>query len=87
MPAWPARFVLSNGRYQCWINESGSGLSQYDQWALTAWSPDRLTDLSQRLFSTRPTVAAIGPIGSLAPYERVAGALPKAESSTRRLAV
>lgn len=43
---------------------------------LSSLTVDRLTDLSSRLFSTRPTVAAIGPIRKLAPYERIAGALP-----------
>jgi len=32
---------------------------------------ERLADLASRLFSTRPTLTAIGPIGKLAPFEAV----------------
>ncbi|MBA3446709.1 MAG: insulinase family protein, partial [Pseudaminobacter sp.] len=38
---------------------------------LSALTIERLTDLSARLFSAKPTVTAVGPIGSLAPYEAV----------------
>jgi predicted Zn-dependent peptidase len=54
---------------------------------LSALTVDRLTDLSGRLFSTRPTVAAIGPIGKLASYESIIGALPGAAAPARRVAV
>ena len=47
---------------------------------LDALTVERLTDLSARLFSTRPTVAAIGPIGTLAAYERIADLLPGSAS-------
>ncbi|MGE0283336.1 MAG: M16 family metallopeptidase [Rhizobiaceae bacterium] len=53
---------------------------------LGALTVDRLTDLSARLFSTTPTVAAIGPIGSLAPYEQIADLLPQ-PSVAQKLAV
>lgn len=53
---------------------------------LSALTVDRLTDLSGRLFSTRPTVAAIGPIGKLAAYDGIVGALPGA-AAPRRIAV
>lgn len=43
---------------------------------LSALTVDRLTDLSGRLFSTRPTLAAIGPIGSLPAYEQILSGLP-----------
>ncbi|QPC87032.1 insulinase family protein [Mesorhizobium sp. NBSH29] len=48
---------------------------------------ERLSDLSGRLFSTKPTVAAIGPVGSLAPYETIRDTLPQANMTARRLAV
>jgi predicted Zn-dependent peptidase len=48
---------------------------------------ERLTDLSSRLFSTKPTVAAIGPIGSLVSYEAVHDALPRPNLATRKVAV
>ena len=38
---------------------------------LSALTVERLTDLSARLFSTTPTVAAVGPVGTLAPYEAI----------------
>jgi predicted Zn-dependent peptidase len=47
---------------------------------------ERLTDLSQRLFSTTPTVTAVGPIGTLAPYEAIRATLPSA-TAARKLAV
>ena len=46
----------------------------------------RLSDLSGRLFSTKPTIAAVGPVGSLAAYEAISEALP-ASPSVRKLAV
>lgn len=54
---------------------------------LSALTVDRLTDLSGRLFSTKPTVAAIGPIGKLSSYERITSALPVAAAPARRFAV
>ncbi len=48
---------------------------------------ERLTDLSLRLFSTKPTVTAVGPVGTLAPYEAIRAALPAADVAARRLAV
>ena len=43
---------------------------------LSALTVERLTDLSSRLFSTKPTVTAVGPVGTLAPYEAIRDALP-----------
>jgi predicted Zn-dependent peptidase len=54
---------------------------------LGALTIERLTDLSSRLFSTRPTLAAVGPIGTLAPYEAVLDTLPGIEVAARKLAV
>jgi predicted Zn-dependent peptidase len=48
---------------------------------------ERLTDLSARLFSTKPTVTAVGPVGTLAPYESIRDALPTAGVTPRKLAV
>jgi hypothetical protein len=39
------------------------------------------------LFSTKPTVAAVGPIGTLAAYESIRDALPNANPALRKLAV
>ena len=54
---------------------------------LSALTVERLTDLSSRLFSSTPTIAAVGPIGTLAPYEAIRDALPGAETGLRRRAV
>jgi len=54
---------------------------------LSALTIERLRDLSSRLFSTTPTIAAVGPIGKLAPYEAIRDALPGQETSLRRRAV
>jgi len=54
---------------------------------LSALTVERLRDLSARLFSTTPTIAAVGPIGKLAPYEAIRDALPGQETSLRRRAV
>jgi predicted Zn-dependent peptidase len=54
---------------------------------LSALTVGRLTDLSGRLFSTRPTLAAVGPVGSLTSYESIASALPSSASVPHRLAV
>jgi hypothetical protein len=53
---------------------------------LGALTVERLTDLSARLFSTKPTVTAVGPIGSLAPYEAIRDALPKSDGRMHKLA-
>jgi len=42
---------------------------------LSALTVERLTDLSTRLFSTRPTITGVGPVGSLAAFEEVSDAL------------
>ena len=47
----------------------------------------RLSDLAGRLFSTRPTVAAIGPIAKLASYERIQNLLMNAGQPPRKIAV
>jgi predicted Zn-dependent peptidase len=54
---------------------------------LSALTVDRLSDLSYRLFSSKPTVAAIGPVGSLAAYEAIRSALPRIDPAPRKLAV
>ncbi|WP_048646052.1 M16 family metallopeptidase [Nitratireductor soli] len=48
---------------------------------------DRLTDLSARLFTSKPTVTAIGPVGTLAPFEAIQDALADQGSMPRKLAV
>ncbi|MGB3501969.1 MAG: pitrilysin family protein [Mesorhizobium sp.] len=47
----------------------------------------RLTDLAGRLFSSRPTVAAIGPIGKLAAYDRIESVLGAAAQPPQKIAV
>ena len=54
---------------------------------LNALTVERLTDLSARMFSTRPTVAGIGPIGSLARYELICDSLLGSAPAVRKLAV
>lgn len=54
---------------------------------LGALTRARLADLSARLFSTTPTIAAVGPVGSLVPYQTIRDALPASETSPRRMAV
>ncbi len=54
---------------------------------LSALTVGRLADLSGRLFSTKPTLAAVGPVGSLTSYESIASALPASASMQHRLAV
>ncbi|MBX3575981.1 MAG: insulinase family protein [Rhizobiaceae bacterium] len=44
---------------------------------LSNLTTERLTDLSYRLFSSKPTVTAIGPIGGLAAYEKIRDGLPR----------
>jgi predicted Zn-dependent peptidase len=47
---------------------------------------ERLTDLSTRLFSTRPTIAAVGPVGTLAPFEDINGLLATPQPLVRKMA-
>ncbi|RUU48089.1 pitrilysin family protein, partial [Mesorhizobium sp. M2C.T.Ca.TU.002.02.1.1] len=54
---------------------------------LSALTVDRLTDLSSRLFSTKPTLTAVGPVGTLAPYEAILESLAGPQTTARRLAV
>ncbi|MET3793099.1 M16 family metallopeptidase [Aquamicrobium terrae] len=54
---------------------------------LSALTVERLTDLSGRLFSTKPTLAAVGPVGTLTSYESVVGSLPSSTAMPHRLAV
>jgi len=54
---------------------------------LSALTVERLTDLSSRMFSTRPTVAGIGPIGSLAKYEAICDSLLGSAPAARKVAV
>ena len=54
---------------------------------LSALTVGRLTDLSGRLFSTTPTVAAVGPVSTLASYDKIRDALPRAEADLRKVAV
>ncbi|MER2535745.1 MAG: pitrilysin family protein [Rhizobiaceae bacterium] len=54
---------------------------------LSKLTVERLTDLSARLFSTSPTVAAIGPVGSLVSYDALRSTLPGMDGGPRRLAV
>lgn len=48
---------------------------------------DRLTDLSNRLFTSKPTVAAIGPVGGLVPFETLQEALAEQSPLPRKIAV
>jgi len=47
---------------------------------------ERLSDLAQRLFSTHPTLAAIGPIGALAPFDTVRDKLAQGSPAVHKLA-
>ncbi|MBX3569947.1 MAG: insulinase family protein [Rhizobiaceae bacterium] len=53
---------------------------------LSALTVDRLTDLSSRMFSTRPTVTGVGPVGSLASYDAIHDSLV-GPAPARKLAV
>jgi predicted Zn-dependent peptidase len=53
---------------------------------LSKLTVERLTDLSSRLFSTRPTIAAIGPVSALPSFEAIGASLPAA-AAARKLAV
>jgi hypothetical protein len=39
------------------------------------------------LFSTKPTLTAVGPVGTLAPYEAILEALAGTQTTARKLAV
>jgi predicted Zn-dependent peptidase len=54
---------------------------------LDALTVARLTDLSGRLFSTRPTLTAVGPVGTLAPYEELLDLVSGSQAATRKFAV
>ena len=54
---------------------------------LSKLTTERLTDLSSRLFSTTPTLAAIGPVSPLPTYEAITSRLPDAAQSPRQLAL
>jgi predicted Zn-dependent peptidase len=54
---------------------------------LSKLTTERLTDLSLRMFSSRPTIAAVGPIGSLPAFEGVAEQIDAIAPAPRRLAV
>ena len=54
---------------------------------LSALTVSRLTDLSARLFSTRPTVTAIGPVGKLASFETIEKMLASRDYGSRKVAV
>lgn len=54
---------------------------------LDALTTARLTDLSGRLFSTRPTLTAVGPVGTLAPYEELLDMVSGSQTAARKFAV
>jgi predicted Zn-dependent peptidase len=54
---------------------------------LAALTVERLSDLSGRLFASRPTVAAIGPVGKLPAFETIWDTLAAPEQAQRRVAV
>ncbi|UUP18807.1 M16 family metallopeptidase [Nitratireductor thuwali] len=54
---------------------------------LSGLTVERLADLSARLFTSKPTVTAVGPVGSLAPYEAISDTLMTRRQMPRRLAV
>ena len=54
---------------------------------LSKLTVERIADLSSRLFSTRPTVAAVGPIGALPAFESINDALTGAALPPRKIAV
>ena len=53
---------------------------------LSAITTERLRDLAERLFATKPTVAAIGPVGALPAFENILESLAGPTPSVRRLA-
>ena len=54
---------------------------------LSKLTVERLTDLSSRLFSTRPTVAAIGPVSALPAFEAIGDSLSGLAPAPQKLAV
>ncbi len=54
---------------------------------LSKLTTERLADLSSRLFSARPTIAAVGPVGSLPAFETVTDMLAASPAPARKLAV
>ncbi|WP_336057754.1 M16 family metallopeptidase [Nitratireductor sp. CH_MIT9313-5] len=54
---------------------------------LSGLTVERLADLSQRMFTSKPTVAAVGPVGELAPFETIRSQLASAGNTPRKLAV
>jgi predicted Zn-dependent peptidase len=54
---------------------------------LAGLTVERLADLSARLFTSKPTVTAIGPVGTLAPFETIRDTLMTPRPVLRKLAV
>jgi predicted Zn-dependent peptidase len=54
---------------------------------LSKLTVERLTDLAGRLFSTKPTLTAIGPVGKLVQYESLQGSLARNPAQPQKLAV
>ncbi|MCG6113711.1 MAG: insulinase family protein [Mesorhizobium sp.] len=54
---------------------------------LSGLTVERLTDLSARMFSSTPTVTAVGPIASLATYDEIAETLTGSPGPLQKLAV
>jgi predicted Zn-dependent peptidase len=54
---------------------------------LSKLTVERLSDLAGRLFGTKPTLTAIGPIGKLASFEAVRGQIGRGGQTVQRLAV
>jgi predicted Zn-dependent peptidase len=54
---------------------------------LSKLTVDRLTDLSARMFSTKPTVAGVGPIGEMPAFEMISDTLTGFAPAARKLAV
>lgn len=48
---------------------------------------ERLADLSDRLFSTKPTVAAVGPVGNLPSYQHIHDTMVRDRHPARQLAM
>src|SRR5690606_24795612 len=53
---------------------------------LSKLTTERLTDLSSRLFSTRPTVAAVGPVSKLPSFDIINESLTGVAPAARKLA-
>lgn len=54
---------------------------------LSGLTVERLTDLSTRLFTSKPTLTALGPVGSLTPFENIRDLLATSGQQPRRVAV